>query len=40
VRHSFVAGNAVVTDYALPWLDMNQLAADAVRVVDRIARRT
>ncbi len=40
VRHSFVAGNPVVENGVLPWLDMDQLAADAVRVVDRIARRT
>lgn len=40
VRHSFVAGNPVVENHVLPWLDMDQLAADAARVVDRIARKT
>lgn len=39
VRHSFVAGRPVVENGALPWLDMGRLAADAVRVVERIARR-
>lgn len=37
VRHSFVAGRPIVTDGALPWLDMNALAADAERVTARIA---
>lgn len=38
VRHSFVAGRPVVENYALPWLDMKQLEADALRVVERLAR--
>lgn len=38
LRHSFVAGLPVVENYALPWLDMEQLADDARRVVERIAR--
>lgn len=37
VRHSFVAGRPVVDNYALPWLDMEQLVADAARVVERLA---
>ncbi|QDY70850.1 amidohydrolase family protein [Qingshengfaniella alkalisoli] len=36
VRHSFVQGRPVVENGALPWLDMEQLAADAARVTDRI----
>ncbi len=38
VRHSFVAGRTLVENYELPWLDLDQLAADAVCVVDRISR--
>ncbi len=38
VRHSFVQGREIVRDGKLPWLDMAQLAADAERVVTRIAR--
>ena len=38
VRHSFVAGKPVVENYALPWLDLEQLGADAQRVVERVAR--
>ena len=38
VRHSFVKGREIVRDGKLPWLDMEQLAADAARVTQRIAR--
>jgi cytosine/adenosine deaminase-related metal-dependent hydrolase len=38
VRHSFVAGRPVVENYVLPWLDIEQLGADAQRVVERVAR--
>jgi cytosine/adenosine deaminase-related metal-dependent hydrolase len=38
VRHSFVNGREIVRDGKLPWLDMEQLAADAARVTQRIAR--
>lgn len=38
VRYSFVAGRPVVENYTLPWLDLDQLAADAQRVVERIAK--
>jgi cytosine/adenosine deaminase-related metal-dependent hydrolase len=38
VRHSFVKGREIVRDGKLPWLDMEQLAADAARVTARIAR--
>ena len=37
VRHSFVQGREIVRDGKLPWLDMEQLAADANRIVARIA---
>lgn len=37
VRHSFVQGREIVRDGKLPWLDMDQLAADASRIVARIA---
>lgn len=37
VRASFVAGRQVVENGCLPWLDMEKLAADAARVVARIA---
>ena len=37
VRASFVAGRDVVRDGALPWLDMERLAADAARAVRRLA---
>ncbi|MFC6486558.1 amidohydrolase family protein [Nitratireductor sp. GCM10026969] len=37
VRASFVAGRQVVVDGRLPWLDIEKLAADAARVVARIA---
>jgi cytosine/adenosine deaminase-related metal-dependent hydrolase len=39
VRHSFVAGRPVVENHGLPWLDIEQLGADARRVVERVARR-
>ncbi|MFN3889557.1 MAG: amidohydrolase family protein [Beijerinckiaceae bacterium] len=37
VRHSFVQGREIVRDGKLPWLDMEQLAADANRIVARMA---
>ena len=37
VRASFVAGREVVRNGALPWLDMDKLAADAARVTRRLA---
>jgi cytosine/adenosine deaminase-related metal-dependent hydrolase len=37
VRHSFVQGREIVRDGKLPWLDMDQLAADANRIVARMA---
>ncbi|WP_163269517.1 amidohydrolase family protein [Chelativorans alearense] len=36
VRASFVAGRQIVENGRLPWLDMDELAADAARVVARI----
>ena len=36
IRHSFVAGEPVVSNGILPWLDMEQLAADAAAIVDRL----
>jgi len=38
VRHSFVAGRALVENHSIPWLDLDQLRADSIRIVDRIAR--
>ncbi|MCT8997524.1 amidohydrolase family protein [Chelativorans intermedius] len=39
VRASFVAGRPVVENGRLPWLDMERLAADATRIVARIANK-
>lgn len=36
IRHSFVGGREIVRDGRLPWLDMEQLAEDAERVVRRL----
>ncbi len=37
MRHSFVQGREIVRDGKLPWLDMDQLADDAHRIVARMA---
>ncbi|MGE3245633.1 MAG: amidohydrolase family protein [Beijerinckiaceae bacterium] len=39
IRRSYVAGREIVRDGAIPWLDMDQLAADAERVVRRMASK-
>jgi cytosine/adenosine deaminase-related metal-dependent hydrolase len=39
VRHSFVAGRPLVRDYRIPWLDLDQLADDARRTVERLSRK-
>lgn len=36
VRRSFVAGEPIVVDGQIPWLDMEKLRADAATVVDRM----
>jgi cytosine/adenosine deaminase-related metal-dependent hydrolase len=36
IRHSFVGGREIVRDGGLPWLDMEELADDAERVVRRL----
>lgn len=39
VRRAFVAGREIVRDGALPWLDMENLRADAARLTAHLARR-
>ncbi|MDN3719648.1 amidohydrolase family protein [Roseibium salinum] len=36
VRHSFVRGNTIVENGELPWLDMEWLRAEALRVVNKL----
>jgi len=38
IRRSYVAGREIVRDGKIPWLDMEKLAADADRVVRRLAQ--
>lgn len=40
IRHSFVAGKPLVENGTLPWLDLEQLGADAARITRRIAEQS